>query len=290
MMKDKISVVIPTYNGRKILKDCLRSILNQSLRPTEIIVIDNASSDNTFKNVKRNYPSVKLIRLSTNMGVTGGRNAGIKLADKGTNYFLFFDHDMVADKEMIEELVKTSKSSKKIGIVTPKIYYLSDKKRTWAAGTGINLWTGQVLFRGGKDIGQFDEMEEVQVAPAAMLVKKEVIKGIKGFDDRYFATYEDTDFCFRAKKVGFTTFYAPKAIAYHDLSIDPKDEAKRLLDRAYWVGRNRVLFMRDFGESFFVFLLFLPVYMLYYLNLAIKYKRAKDWINFIHGTLDGILG
>ena len=82
---------------------------------------------------------------------------------------------MVADKGMLEELVKVSESDNEVGIVTPKIYYSDDKDRIWSAGTGMNLWTGQVLFRGGKDMGQFDVSEEVQVAPAAMLVKRKVL-------------------------------------------------------------------------------------------------------------------
>lgn len=288
-MKVEISVIIPTYNSWKTLKDCLHSILKQSLKPREVIVIDNASTDDTSIKLVKDFPSVKLIKLPINNGVTGGRNTGIKKAIKEISYFFFFDHDMVADKNMLKELVKVAEQDSNIGIVTPKIYYKGDKKRIWAAGTGINLWSGQVLFRGGKDIGQYEKIEEVQVAPAAMLVKKEVIRKIKGFDGKYFATYEDTDFCFRSRKSGFFTFYAPKAIAYHELSTNPADEADRLLRRSYWVGRNRILFMKDFGKSFFVFSLFLPVYLLYYLKLAIRYKRIGDWINFIRGIFDGLL-
>lgn len=287
-MRPRISVVIPTYNSWSTLKECIRSILDQSLYPFEVIVIDNASTDNTSGNLKKIFPSIRLVELPENTGVTGGRNAGIKQISKKVNYILFFDHDMKADKKMLEELVKIAQLERGIGIVTPKVYYLSDKKRIWSAGTDINLWTGQVLFRGGKDIGQYEKDEEVQIAPAAMLVKKKVIERIKRFDDRYFATYEDTDFCFRARKEGFKTFYAPKAIAYHDLSTDKKDEAKRLLDRAYWIGRNRILFMKDFGENFFIFLVFLPIYLGYYLLMSIKFKRWSGGLNFLRGVLNGL--
>jgi GT2 family glycosyltransferase len=195
---------------------------------------------------------------------------------------------MIADRNMLEELVGVGESARDIGIVTPKIYYLADKKRIWSAGTGINLWTGQVLFRGGKDTGQYEEVCEVQVAPAAMLIKKIVIEKIKYFDNKYFATYEDTDYCFRAKRVGFKTYYTPDAIAYHNLSTNLRDEANRLLSRAYWVGRNRVLFMKDFGH-FFIFALFLPIFIFYYLFLAIKFRRIGAWFIFLRGTLNGIL-
>lgn len=295
----KISVVIPTYNSWRTLERCINSIQNQTLTPFEVIVIDNASSDKTSINVAKKFPKVKLVTLNKNTGVTGGRNAGIEKADKSSDHLFFFDHDMIADRKMLSELVAVCEGGKDVGVVTPKIYYLGNNlrpnsrkggKRIWSAGTGIDLWTGKIFFRGGNDHGQYDKEEEVQVAPAAMLVKKEVLKKVQRFDERYFATYEDTDFCFRARKFGFKTYYSPKAIAYHDLSESPKDEADRLLRRAYWVGRNRVLFMKDFGESYLVFLIFLPVFFAYYAVMAIKYNRLSSLVDYLVGVINGIRG
>lgn len=292
MRRSKISVVIPTYNSWRTLSGCIDSMLKQTLKPFEVIVVDNASSDGTEKEIKKliinHQPlTIKYFRNRKNLGVTGGRNRGIKEASKKSDYLFFFDHDMVADKKMLEELVKVAEMDEKIGIVTPKIYYWGDKRRIWSAGTGVNLWTGQVIFRGGVDEGQYDKIEEVQVAPAAMLVKRQVIKKTKGFDDKYFATFEDTDFCFRARLKGFKTYYAQKAVAYHKISEDPKEEAERLLSRAYFVARNRILFMKDFGKP--SFWLFLPVYFFYYLRLALKYKGVKAIFAYLRGTVNGIL-
>lgn len=294
----KISVIIPTYNSWQTLKECISSVQNQTQRVFEIIIVDNASTDETSKNILKYFPKVKLVRLQKNSGVTGGRNAGIKAAFKNTDYLFFFDHDMVADFKMIDELLKVIELSEDIGIVTPKIYYWGDKqslrdkslkKRIWSAGTGINLWTGQVLFRGGIDQGQYDQVAEVQVAPAAILIKRGVLKQIKEFDDRYFAVYEDTDFCFRVKKAGFKTFYSPQAIAYHKIPLDSKKESDRLLTRSYWIGRNRVIFMRDFGRSFTIFLLFIPIFTLYYFLLSLRYSKIKYFLDFLKGTIRGLL-
>lgn len=285
----KISVIIPTFNSWITLRDCIRSIYNQTLHPSEIIVVDNGSSDGTSKNVRREFPKVKLVTFKRNTGVTGGRNAGIENADKKSQYLLFLDHDMVADKGMLENLVGVAQMNKSYGIITPKIYYWEDKRRIWAAGTNINLWTGQVLFRGGKDRGQFDRVEEVQVAPAVILVKKEVISIIGGFDERYFATYEDTDFCFRAKNGGFKTIYSPKAIAYHKISPLKDKEQKRLLDRSFWIGRNRVLFMRDYGKNYYLFLPFSLIYLLYFIKLALEQKNLKGLTGYLKGFIAGML-
>jgi len=285
----KISVIIPTYNSWKTLESCIASMQNQTLKPREIIVVNNGSSDGTSKKVKEKFPNIKLIDLTTNTGVTGGRNTGIKIANPKSDYLFFFDHDMVADRNMLKELLELAETDSNIGIVTPKIYYYANKNKIWSAGTGINLWTGQIIFRGGIDIGQFNKSEEVQVAPAAMLVKAIVIKKIKKFDDFYFATYEDTDFCFRARRSGFKTYYAPKALAYHKLPIDLEEESRRLLSRSYWIGRNRIIFMKRFGSNFLIFLFFLPIYSLYYLTLSIRCKKIFTWFRFMQGTLSGLL-
>lgn len=285
----KISVIIPTYNSWNTLKNCISSIQNQTLKPKEIIVANNGSIDGTAEKVKDKFPFIKLINLKTNTGVTGGRNAGIRLSNPASDYLLFFDHDMVADKNMLRELAKAAESNDDIGIVTPKIYYYGNRKRIWSAGTGINLWTGQILFRGGEDVGQYENIKEVQVAPAAIFVKKNGMKKLKQFDDTYFACYEDTDFCFKARMLGYKTFYVPKAVAYHILSWDPKDDVKRVLSRSYWVGRNRVIFMKRFGKSFPVFLFFLTLFIAYYLWLSISNKKIADGLRFLQGTFSGLI-
>jgi hypothetical protein len=290
--KTKISVVIPTFgNSWKTLRKCIDSILSQTFLPTEILIIDNSSSDDTFNKIsslKSQISDIKLFRNNINLGVTGGRNRGIQKAAISSDYIFFFDHDMYAEKHMLVELLQVAESDENIGIVTPKIFYWRDKKRIWAAGTGINLWTGQVLFRGGRDEGKYEKVEEVQVAPAAMLVKKKVIQKIGDFDNNYFATYEDTDYSFRARRAGFKVYYAPRAVAYHDLPIDLKEESIRLLSRSYLVGRNRILFMKKFGKNFLIFTLFLPVYVFYYLLLSLKNKRFNAWREFLRGTAIGL--
>lgn len=288
MKHPKISVIIPTFNSWGTLKNCISSIQKQSIKPQEVLVIDNASTDDTSKKVRKYFPKVKLYTMDRNTGVTGGRNMGINMSNKSSDYLLFLDHDMVAQKDMIHELVEIAQSDPRIGIVTPKIYYWGNKNRIWSAGTGINLLTGQIMFRGGEDKGQFEKAEEVQVAPAAIFVTSAAMKKIKSFDDVYFACYEDTDFCFRARKEGFKTFYAPKALAYHVLSWHSEDDADRVLSRAFWIGRNRILFMKDFGRNFYIFLLFVPLFSIYYLKLAIFRGRISDWLKFVWGTFTGL--
>jgi GT2 family glycosyltransferase/2-polyprenyl-3-methyl-5-hydroxy-6-metoxy-1,4-benzoquinol methylase len=285
-IKPLISVVIPTYNLISDLLEAIDSIIKQDYSPIEIIVVDNGSTNGTSEKIKRLYPKIKLITHKKNLGVTGGRNSGLRKAEG--KYILFFDHDMIADKEMVSELVKIVDSNEEISISTGKIYYWDDKKIIWSAGTDVNLITGQVLFRAGQDKGQYDCIEEIQVTPAVILVKKEVVEKIGGFDDVFFANWEDTDFCFRARKAGFKIFYTPKAIAYHKITLDPVESMNRLLSRAYYIARNRIIFMKRHSKHFYLFLLFLPGYLAYYSWLSLRVCRIDGIKNFLRGTCVGL--
>lgn len=287
----KVSIVIPTYNRKDDLIECLESVTNLDYLEYEVIVVDNASTDGTYAAVRKKFPRFRIITNKENSGVSGGRNIGLRSVDSCSEYILFLDHDVVLSTNLLSELLKVIVTSSKVGIVTPKIYYYSHKKIIWSAGTSINLVSGRVSFNGGNEVdrGQFDKIRDVQVAPAVILVKRGVIEKIGGFDEIYFATYEDTDFCFRARKSGYRIVYVPGTWAYHKIPLDWPESMNRLLSRAYYVGRNRLIFMRKHSKYFPLFLMFLPVYFFYYSWLSLRFRRVKEIGNFCKGTMAGLL-
>ena len=286
-MQKRVSVIIPTYNLKDDLLDCLDSIFKSDYKNLEVIVIDNASVDGTADAVKKKFPKVKLIINPRNLGVTGGANAGVKVA-KG-EYLLFIDHDNILKKDMLTKLVELMESDLKIGIAVGKIYFDEDHTVIWAAGTGINLWTGQIYFRTGKDKGQFDKVEDVQVAPANFLVRRDILIKDGVYDSTYVINYEDTDLSFRCRKMGFRCVYTPDAVTYHRIPMNPEGANKRVLSRGYWIGRNRVIFMRRWGHFLPFVMIFLPALSLYYLYIAIRYNQLQNYLfKYLKGTYDGL--
>ncbi len=289
-MKYKIIAIIPTYNQKAAVCEAIDSILNQSIKVTKIIVIDNASDDGTFDLLSEKYkenPFIQLIRLSTNTGAVGGRNEGIRNATE-YEYLLFFDHDMVAAPDMLEKLLEVFQDHQQAGIINPKIYYSDNPKIIWSAGTDINLASGKNIFRGGEDKGQYNTIVPVGIAPAVLLIKKSVIEAIGMFDPIYRHSYEDTDYCCRAKKANFLTYYTPWAVAYHKIPLNFDDSNIRLLKLTYLVARNRIIFMKKNSTNFLLFLFFIPVYFVYYAGLALKYKKYKAIVEYIKGTFSGL--
>jgi len=285
-MKRKISVVIPTYNQKKDMLLCLKSLYEQTSGIPEVIVVDNASKDGTADAVESNFPKVKLIRNKKNEGVTGAVARGLKLVTG--DYVCLVDHDMVLDKKMLEVLSLVLDTRKDVGLVVGKILYKQDKKRIWAAGTGINLTTGKINFRGGEDLGQYEAAEEIQVAPANFMARTSFIKKRGLYDPIYIIGYEDTDLSFKMRKYGYKVWYTPDALSYHNIPLSEDGSEKRLLSRTYWVARNRIIFMKRWG-NFSVFLFFLMPFSLYYLFLAIKHRDPMSFYNYMRGLIQGIL-
>jgi len=288
--KPKISVIIPTFNSWRTLASSIESMMNQTLKPREIVIVDNASTDKTQNIVsqisatnKLNHIKLVYIRNPTNRGVTGGRNTGIDALAADSEYICFFDHDMVADSEMLAELYKTCVKITRIAIVTPKIYYWDKKDIVWSAGTDINLITGMNSFRNGFDEGQFRLDQEIAIAPAVLFLSKKVLTKLGKFDDRYFAVYEDTDYCYRAKELGFINYFSANAIAYHKIPYDYEMSMRRLVERMYWIGRNRTLFMKKYGKSYLGYLLISPIYVLYYSLLALRFGKVAYVFDYLKG-------
>lgn len=280
-----VSAVVPTYNLKEIFLQCLKSIAKQDYPRLEIIVVDNGT-DGTYAVVKKRYPNIKVIKNPKNLGSTGGMNTGLKVA-RG-DYLWFIDHDNILEPDMLSQMVKLAKSDPQIGVVTPKILYWERRDIIWSAGNSVNMITGVNYSREGKDIGQYDKVEEVHIAPANFLVKRVVINEVGFYDDVFWVSYEDADWCYRVRNAGFKIIYTPKAVCYHKFPLlDKKTSKRRWLSRAYLAARNKIIFMRKCSKYFPLFVLLYPAWFLIYTYQAIRYLNLTALINFYKGMIAG---
>lgn len=278
-----VSAVIPSFNDKIKVFRLLDSLKKSTYPKLEVIVVVNGQ-DETLTEGKKKYNWVKWVDVGRgNIGQTGCYNLGFAHAKK-TNHILYVDSDVVVDKEMISKLVERAESDKKIGIVTPMILYLSDKNWVNQAGANVDLVTGRVQVGWGpkKD---FLVPKEVQNSGTLMLFKRQVVDKIGGVDN-WFLCYFDPDYCLRAKKAGFATWYEPEAVCYHDQSKDPDVWRPRVLGRAYLLGRNRVLFMRRHG-NILTFSLFLPLLLGYYFLETIRFRNLDKFFELLWGSFVG---
>jgi len=214
----KLSIVIPTINGLRFLKEGLNSIFSQDLSDSEVIVIDNGSQDGTVEFITDNYPQAILKINSGNLGVCKARNQGIEIS-KG-EWILTLDCDVILTPQFLKNLLDfTNRQEKSIGAVQPKILY-ADKKTIYSCGIYLSF------FRRFYDIGKsrpasdFDKPQEVFGAcSAAALYRREMLEEVKEptgyFDERFFFLVEDMDLSWRAQNRGWKTVFALEAICYH---------------------------------------------------------------------------
>lgn len=212
------SIVILMWNSAEFIERCLESLSWQTYGNLEIIVVDNASKDDSVSRAK-NSPHSPLVKKfivhEKNLGCAGGNNAGWRASSGGIVVFL--NPDIVADKNWLENLVSALESDPRAAIAGCKLYYPNSRIIQHAGGRLHPNAMSEHYGAGEEDKGQYEEMRDVDyVTGAALAVKRKFLEETGGFDEDYFpAYYEETDLCFKAHKKGLKVLYVPGAIAYH---------------------------------------------------------------------------
>lgn len=272
-----IAIIILNYNQIKVTREFLDSCKSLEYSNYKIVMVDNASNDDPTDLIKENYPDVKIVRNSENLGFTGGNNVGIQSID--ADYYFIVNNDTEVTPKLLNELLIPFEQDPKIGMVSPKIKYFEKPELIQYAGySQINPFTGRNKALGGKEVdsGQHNTPGYTNYAHgAAMLVKKELIEKVGAFSDIFFIYYEELDWSARAVRGGYSIYYQPSAVIYHKESITMGKESAM---KAYYHNRNRVLFMKR-NTSKFEFLIFSLFFLLVVSPKQIlKYsvKRQKE--------------
>lgn len=211
----KVSVVIPNWNGKHLLKICLDSLQKQSLKDFETIIVDNGSVDGSVSFIEKFYPKVRLIKLTSNLGFAPAVNCGINLS-KG-EYIVLLNNDTKVDNKCLQYLVHTADEHKDVGMVASKMLQFDKPDLIDSAGDYIDA-AGHAnnIGRGEKDSAKFNKAGYVfLVNGGGGLFKREVFEKVGLLDEDYFAYFEDVDIGLRAQLQGFKAYYQPKAIIWH---------------------------------------------------------------------------
>jgi len=227
------SIVIPTRNNFKFLSRCLLSLEQQDSEDSEIIVVDNDSTDKSPFSVRCQFPYVRLIEVGRNAFFCEGVNIGI--AQASGEYIALVNDDTEFTPTWLSNAVSAFQWGSDIGFVASKILSLRDKRLIDSAGDHL-MPNGQAGNIGWSqlDIGQFDTPDEVFSACAAGAVyRRSLLLRVRGFDESFTAYYDDIDVGFRLQLLGFRCAYNPAAVMYHYGSGSERNrsESLRLVER-----------------------------------------------------------
>lgn len=227
------SIIIPHWNGKHHLEDCLTALRQQTWRDFEVLLVDNASTDGSQAYVREHFPEVVLVELSENRGFTGACLAGWEQA-KG-DIIILLNNDTAVDSDWLANIVDAFDRYPDAGIVASKMLLFNKRDHLHTAGDFYRV-DGIPGNRGvwQQDVGQFDEEEYVfSACGGSSAYRRELLEEIGFLDDRFFFSCEDVDLGWRAQLAGWKTVYIPSAIVYHKLKATGGS-----VTGSYYDGRN----------------------------------------------------
>ncbi len=208
-----VSVIIVNYNGAQFLPQCLSSLAAQTYASYEIILVDNASTDESCALVAKNFPQVQLIRSETNVGFAAGNNVGLRHARGALIATLNTDTRVEAD--YLEKLAAPFADAR-VGAAAPLMLEMERPDVVDAAGIRVDAFGFAWNVGAGKRAAEFAAAGETYGACAgAAMYRKKMLDESGFFDDAYFGFYEDADLAWRAHRAGWQARFAPQARVYH---------------------------------------------------------------------------
>jgi len=207
-----VFVVIVNYNGVKYLKTCLSSLEQQTYQNLIIVVVDNASTDNSVEFIQKNFPKVSIIQAERNYGFAKGNNLAIKFAlDQKADYVFLVNNDTEVERDLLEKLVIAAEGEDTIGIVGPGVFDLKNKGSVQELGMAMDKFGYPLAI---KTLSEKNTCAFF-VSGCAMLVKSELLRKIGLFDEKYFMFAEDLDLCWRGRLSRYKVIVVEDAKIFH---------------------------------------------------------------------------
>lgn len=281
-MNSLVTVVVVNWNGIKDTIECLDSLMCLDYDRFNIIVVDNGSCDGSGDIIKHKYPDVLVIRNEDNLGYTEANNIGIRYAlNNGAEYICILNNDTIVDKHFISTAIAAFNKYNNVGMVGPKILSYHKRNVLWYAGPKTTWIYGRLIDIGHRgygeiDCGQYDQTKTVGfITGCAFVLHRDVIKKVGYLDNRYFAYFEDIDYCLRAKYAHYNLVYEPKSIVWHKAKSSSFDINTYSSVSMYFGVRNRLLFMKQHGTRY-GWVIFIPFMILYMLLTYLTYLYSGN--------------
>lgn len=298
-MNNLVSIIILNWNGLKFIDKCIKSVIDQSYKNIEIILVDNNSTDGSFEKVCSLFEIDNIVKNVENLGFAKGMNIGI---EKATGDFIMtLNMDVFLMQNAIENAIETFRNHSNIGVIMGKeLSWINDElinKETNSAGPGFLKLRGQGFSDKNKiniPTLSFGAMGSFPIFRKSVL---EQLKDVTGyyFDPKFETGWEDKDIFFRCHHLGWKFYYNPKIIGYHAVSGSVNNKSK-LIDkdikyqkrifrnRYYFIFKNYPLILLLLHSPFLMFteLMLYPYYLCKNPKSIIALLSAKkEFINNI---------
>jgi GT2 family glycosyltransferase len=251
-MSKKLAIILVNWNSYALTDDTLQSLYKTSYKEYDIICVDNASTDDSLNQLRKNHSDIILLTCDQNTGFTGGNNKGMQYAlEHGYAYTLLLNNDVAVESDFLEPLVQALDANENLGAVQPLIYFHHDRTLIWNAGSCYNKWLGVTKAIGynkkdkdqkeryqkeryrtdqNQNQGDTKDIQPIQniawITGCAFMVKTDVLKKVGLLYEPFFIYYEDVDLSFRIKNAGYDLGYTPASVIYHIAGMSHKSTKK----------------------------------------------------------------
>ncbi len=216
----KLSVVILNWNGKNLLETFLPSVVAYS-NVADVYVADNASTDDSISFVKENFPTVKIIQNKANAGYAKGYNDALQHVD--TDFYCLLNSDVEVTEHWLDPILETFQNEPNTAIIQPKLLDYNRKNHFEYAGAaggfidkyGYPYCRGRIFDTIEQDKGQYKDASIFWASGACLFIRSDVFKELNGFDEAFFAHFEEIDLCWRAFNLGYNAKYVSNSTVYH---------------------------------------------------------------------------
>lgn len=241
-------IVIPTWNRRDDLLECLSSLRSLEYDPFHVLIIDNASEDGSADEVNKRYPQFEVVRLKENIGAPAASNIGFQLAlSNDAEFVLRLDSDTIVAPNFLTPLVNHLEDNHRTGIVSPKIFFYNSIDEVWYEGVDAHPFHFGAIIS-PKNPHEAQDLNKAKVVDyvwgAAMLIRRDVLVKTGGFDTDFFIYYEEIDFCKRVQALGYSLSYIPDSHIWHKVG-----SAKNNSWTAYQWNKSKMLLFRKHAKN-----------------------------------------
>ncbi len=218
----RVAVVILNWNGKKFLEKFLPSVVKHSSADANIIIADNASTDDSIQFLGEHFPEIQIIQNPVNGGFAKGYNDALALVE--SEYYVLLNSDIEVTANWIEPVIEMMDADRRIAACQPKLLAYHNRSHFEYAGAaggfidhyGYPFCRGRIFQELEEDRGQYDRETEIFWATGAcMFVRAEMFHRFGGFDHDFFAHMEEIDLCWRLKNAGFRIMFCPASVVYH---------------------------------------------------------------------------
>ncbi|NOK62439.1 MAG: glycosyltransferase family 2 protein [Chloroflexi bacterium AL-W] len=242
----RVAIVTLNWNRPDDTLECLASATAQTHTHIFIVVVDNASNDDSVVRISTTFPDVTILQNPRNLGFASGANRGLRHAlDRGADYVFLVNNDTTFASDCLARLLEHTTSD--VGALTPAIYYTAEPKQPWSLGGRKHWLTLEKTGDTPKALKQANTngfLDRDYVVGCGLLFSRAMLEQVGLFDDQFFMYYEDMDLSFRIRQNGFRILLIPKARMWHKVAVSSGGSDSP--NERYWMARSSVLFFRKY--------------------------------------------